>query len=204
MFDLESWINTSINFFHSPTGVLCFISLYAIWVTLLLPGGWATLLSGFIYGPLYGTIFVLIGAVIGAEVSFLLARGLLRVFALKLISNSPKLIAIETAVNKEGLRLVFLSRLSPAFPFSLLNFLYGLSDISLRDFTIGLLGIVPGTILFCNLGALAGEISHLNEILSGNKDPISLLFSLIGILATILCIWLVTKRARDFLNETGL
>ena len=148
---------------ESPAGALLFIPLYAIWVTLLLPGIWASMLAGALYGPWLGSLLVFAGASLGAEAAFLLGRHWLRGWAQQRLSRFPKLLAIEKAVSREGFRLVLLTRLSPAFPFSLLNLAYGLSEVSLRDYNLGLIGIIPGTILFCALGALAGSAGHTHR-----------------------------------------
>jgi hypothetical protein len=111
----------------------------------------------------------------------------------------PKLQAVEQAVSREGLKLVLLTRLSPAFPFSLLNLAYGLSEVSLRDYTIGLIGILPGTILFCGLGALAGDVARFGEVLSGEADAGTWALRITGLLATVAVVWLVGRAARRFL-----
>ena len=151
MFDIATYLNQVIPFLLSPIGAICFVPLYAIWVTLLLPGIWASMLAGLLYGPWLGTVLVFFGAIIGAEVAFLLGRTILREWVRKRLARIPKLQAVEQAVSREGLKLILLTRLSPAFPFSLLNFVYGLSEVNARDYTIGLIGILPGTILFCGL-----------------------------------------------------
>jgi uncharacterized membrane protein YdjX (TVP38/TMEM64 family) len=110
---------------------------------------------------------------------------------------------VEQAVSREGLRLVLLTRLSPAFPFSLLNLAYGLSEVSLRDYTIGLAGIVPGTILFCGLGALAGDVARFQEVLSGQADPLTWAVRLLGLGATLAVVWLVNRVARSALQGEG-
>jgi uncharacterized membrane protein YdjX (TVP38/TMEM64 family) len=108
----------------------------------------------------------------------------------------PKLQAIGEGVSREGLKLVLLTRLSPAFPFSLLNFAYGLSEVSLRDYTVGLVGIIPGTILFCGLGALAGDVARFGEVLSGQADPATWALRIVGLLATVAVVWLVGRAAQ--------
>jgi len=113
----------------------------------------------------------------------------------------PKLLAIEQAVSREGLKLVLLTRLSPAFPFSLLNFAYGLSEVSLRDYSIGLIGILPGTILFCGLGALAGDVARFGEVLSGEADAGTWALRIGGLLATVASVWLVGKAAQRALGN---
>jgi len=99
---------------------------------------------------------------------------------------------------------VLLTRLSPAFPFSLLNLAYGLSEVSLRDYAIGLVGILPGTVLFCGLGALAGDVARFGEVLSGEADAGTWALRLVGILATVASVWLVGRAARQALAAGDL
>ncbi|TVS04900.1 MAG: TVP38/TMEM64 family protein [Cyanobium sp. PLM2.Bin73] len=186
---------------RSPLGAVAFVPLYALWVTLLLPGVWASMLAGALYGPWWGSVVVLVGASLGAEAAFLLGRGWLREWARRRLAAAPKLQAIEQAVSREGLRLVLLTRLSPAFPFSLLNLAYGLSEVSLRDYTIGLVGIVPGTILFCSLGALAGDVARFGEVLSGQADAVTWTLRLVGVAATAATVVLAGRAARRALQD---
>ena len=186
---------------QSPAGAALFIPFYALWVTLLLPGVWASMLAGALYGTLLGSAVVFVGASLGAIVVFLLGRSWLREWARRRLSAAPKILAIEQAVSREGLKLVLLTRLSPAFPFSLLNLAYGLSEVTLRDYCIGLIGILPGTVLFCALGALAGDVARFGTVLSGQADPATWALRLAGIGATIASVWLVNRAARRALSE---
>ena len=177
--------------------------LYALWVTLLLPGVWASMLAGALYGPVLGSAVVFVGAFLGAIVVFLLGRSRLRAWARRRLAGSPKLLAIEQAVSREGLKLVLLTRLSPAFPFSLLNLAYGLSEVSLRDYCLGLIGILPGTVLFCGLGALAGDVARFGEVLSGEADGRTWALRLVGVAATVASIWVAGRAARRALEGSG-
>jgi uncharacterized membrane protein YdjX (TVP38/TMEM64 family) len=189
---------------QSPWGAVAFVPLYALWVTLLLPGVWASMLAGALYGTAWGSLIVFVGACLGAEAAFLLGRHWWRDWARRRLVALPKLLAIEQAVSREGLKLVLLTRLSPAFPFSLLNLAYGLSEVSLRDYTIGLIGILPGTILFCGLGALAGDVARFGEVLSGEADSGTWTLRIAGLLATLGSVWLVGRAARRVLQESEL
>ena len=197
------WLDAALPLLRSPLGAVLFIPLYALWVTLLLPGVWASMLAGALYGTWLGSLVVFVGASVGALVVFLLGRTWLRGWALRRLEAAPKLRAVEQAVSREGLRLVLLTRLSPAFPFSLLNLAYGLSEVSLWDYTIGLIGILPGTILFCGLGALAGDAARFQEVLSGEADPLTWAVRLIGLAATLAVVWLVNRVARSALQAGG-
>ena len=190
--DWQRWLPA----LQSPLGAVAFVPLYALWVTLLLPGVWASMLAGALYGPWWGSLIVFVGACLGAEAAFLLGRTWLRNWARRRLEAVPKLLAIEQAVSREGLKLVLLTRLSPAFPFSLLNFAYGLSEVNLRDYSIGLIGILPGTILFCGLGALAGDVARFGEVLSGEADAGTWALRIGGLLATVASVWLVGKAAQ--------
>ncbi|MCP9792258.1 TVP38/TMEM64 family protein [Vulcanococcus limneticus Candia 3F8] len=185
---------------QSPWGAVAFVPLYALWVTLLLPGVWASMLAGALYGPWWGSVLVFVGACLGAEAAFLLGRHWLREWSRRRLRALPKLLAVEQAVSREGLKLVLLTRLSPAFPFSLLNLAYGLSEVSLRDYSIGLIGILPGTVLFCGLGALAGDVARFGEVLSGEADAGTWALRIGGLLATVASVWLVGRAAQKALQ----
>jgi uncharacterized membrane protein YdjX (TVP38/TMEM64 family) len=200
------WLNPEttaklLDLLRSPEGALVFVPLYALWVTLLLPGVWASMLAGALYGTWWGSLIVFVGACLGAEAAFLLGRTWLRNWARRRLAAVPKLLAIEQAVSREGLKMVLLTRLSPAFPFSLLNFAYGLSEVSLRDYSIGLIGILPGTILFCGLGALAGDVARFGEVLSGEADAGTWALRIVGLLATVFVVWLVGRAAQRALAD---
>ncbi len=198
--NLETLVNNCIPFLSSPFGMLVFALVYVFWVSCLLPGSWLSMLSGFLYGTWLGTSVVFVGAFIGAHLTFYLGRTFLKEWAQKKVSNFPKVQIMEQAVKREGLKVIFLTRLSPLFPFGLLNFTYGLSQVKVRDFTIGMIGILPGTILYCSLGSLALQVSSFRQVLSGRSDISSFIWSLISILSTILVVILVLRSTRE-LNQ---
>ncbi|OUW68501.1 MAG: TVP38/TMEM64 family protein [Synechococcus sp. TMED205] len=201
MSTLQQWLPDLLEVLRSPLGEVAFIPLYALWVTLLLPGVWASMVAGALYGTWIGSGLVFLGACLGAEVVFLLGRSWLREWARRRLQQVPKLQAVEQAVSREGLKLVLLTRLSPAFPFSLLNLAYGLSEVSLRDYSIGLIGIIPGTVLFCGLGALAGDVARFREVLAGEADPLTWALRVAGVLATVGVVVLVSRTARRALQD---
>ena len=201
MSTLQQWLPDLLEVLRSPLGAVAFIPLYALWVTLLLPGVWASMVAGALYGTWIGSGLVFLGACLGAEVVFLLGRSWLREWARRRLQQVPKLQAVEQAVSREGLKLVLLTRLSPAFPFSLLNLAYGLSEVSLRDYSVGLIGIIPGTVLFCGLGALAGDVARFREVLAGEADPLTWALRVAGVLATVGVVVLVSRTARRALHD---
>jgi len=159
------------------------------------------MLGGALYGIWLGSLLVFVGACLGALVVFFLGRLVFRDWARRRLEQLPKLQAVELAVSKEGLKLVLLTRLSPAFPFSLLNLAFGLSEVTLWDYSIGLIGILPGTVLFCGLGALAGDVARFGEVLGGEADAVTWALRVVGVLATLGVVWLVSRAARRALQD---
>ncbi len=199
--DPNPWLEAWLPALRSPAGAAAFVPLYALWVTLLLPGVWASMLAGALYGTVLGSLIVLLGASLGAIGGFLLARHRLRDWTRRRLQSFPTLLAIERAVSREGLKLVLLTRLSPVFPFSLLNLAYGLSEVSFRDYTIGLVAILPGTVLFCALGELAGDVARFGEVLHGDADSGTWALRALGLVATVGSIWVAGRAARRALER---
>ena len=200
--NLESLVNNFIPFLSSPFGILVFALVYVFWVSCLLPGSWLSMLSGFLYGTWLGSSIVFVGAFIGAHLTFYLGRTFLKEWAQKKVSNFPKIQIMEKAVKREGLKVILLTRLSPLFPFGLLNFTYGLSEVKVLDFTLGMIGILPGTILYCSLGSLALKVSSFGDVLSGRSETSSFVWSLISILSTISVVILILRSTRTINQDS--
>ena len=180
---LENIYNLSF-FFNTGIGIFSFVCIYILIVLLILPASWLTLLSGFLYGSYFGSIIVFISASIGASVAFFLSKTFFAKKLKNLFSLYPKLIVIEKLVERGGLKLIILARLSPIFPFSILNYFYGLNNIIFRDFSLGLLGIIPGTYLYCSIGSLAKNIQELKNV----QSPNNLYMTIVGIISTFLVV----------------
>ena len=134
------------------TGMAVFVLAYIVACILLLPGLILTLGAGFAYGVAVGIPLVWVSANLGAAAAFLLGRTLARDRIAARVSGNPKFAAIDRAVGREGLKIVLLTRLSPAFPFNLLNYAYGLTRVTFRDYAVGsLVGMVPGTAMYVYL-----------------------------------------------------
>jgi uncharacterized membrane protein YdjX (TVP38/TMEM64 family) len=172
---------------HHPAGMVLFVLAYAVAELLLLPAAPATVLAGSVYGLALGSALVVVGASLGAMAVFTLARCWLRPQASRWLERSRHLAALRRVVSQEGLRVLLLARLSPVLPFNLLNVAYGLSDIPPLTFALGLIGIVPGTVLYVGLGsAVAGAGAGANVGARGLR--------LIGLLATLACALLLARR----------
>jgi len=194
---LENIYNLSF-FLNTVIGIFSFVCIYILIVLLILPASRLSLLSGFLYGSYLGSIIVLISASIGASVAFFVSKSFFAKKLKNLFSRYPKLSVMEKVVDKGGLKLIFLARLSPIFPFSILNYFYGLNNIKFRDFSLGLLGIIPGTFLYCSIGSLANSLQELKNVQSSNN----LYMTIIGVVSTSLVVYFFAKYSREYFENS--
>ena len=194
---LENIYNLSF-FFNTGIGILSFVCLYILIVLLVLPASWLSLLSGFLYGSYLGSIIVFISASIGASVAFFLSKTFFAKKLKNLFSRYPQLSVMEKVVEKGGLKLIFLARLSPIFPFSILNYFYGFNNIKFRDFSLGLLGIIPGTFLYCSIGSLAKSLQELKNV----QSPNNLYMTIVGVVSTFLVVYFLAKYSREYFENS--
>ncbi|MGL5940910.1 MAG: TVP38/TMEM64 family protein [Waterburya sp.] len=182
---------------------LVFILIYVIATVAFLPGSVLTLGAGVLFGVIQGSIYVFIGATLGETIAFLLGRYLLRGLISKKIASHQKFQAIDQAIGKEGFKIVLLTRLSPIFPFNLLNYGLGVTGVSLKDYVLGSVGIIPGTIMYVYIGSLAGSIATIGSESQPDANPIAQwTIRIIGFIATVAVTLYITKIARKALDES--
>jgi uncharacterized membrane protein YdjX (TVP38/TMEM64 family) len=182
------------------TGRLAFVGLYVLACVLFLPGSILTLGAGAAFGLGWGFGLVSLASTLGATASFLLGRTVARSFVQRKVAADPRFTAIDAAVAREGWKIVGLARLSPVFPFNLLNYGLGLTSVGLRDYVLASwIGMMPGTLLYVYLGSLAGGLA------SGAARQRGLLEWALygaGLLATVLVSALVTRIAQRALKQS--
>ena len=149
-------------------GPLAFIGGYALAAVLLMPCFLLTLTAGALWGVRAGVVYVMIGASLGAVTAFLCARYLVRGLVQVYVDRHPRMAAVDRAVESEGLRLVFLLRLSPVVPYILLNYVLGVSRLRFRDYVGGLVGMLPTIAMYVYAGKVAGDLAAL---FSGDARP---------------------------------
>ncbi|MCC6215999.1 MAG: TVP38/TMEM64 family protein [Polyangiaceae bacterium] len=178
-------------------GMLGFAGAYLAATVFLLPGSVLTLGAGFAYGPALGTLLVSPVSVAGATIAFLIARSAARAWVAARVARDPRFTALDAALGDRGLQLVLLLRLSPAFPFNLLNYALGLTRVRFCDYVVGSwLGMLPGTALFVYLGSVATSAS---ELIAGRRPaagPAEEAFYWGGLAATVLVTILIGRAAR--------
>ena len=132
-------------------GPLVFIAGYAIAAVAFIPGSILTLAAGAIFGLVSGIVYVFIAATLGSCLAFLVARYFAREAIERKLADTPRFAAIDRAVSAQGRKIVFLLRLSPVFPFNLLNYALGLTNVRFVDYAIAAFGMLPGDDSVCLL-----------------------------------------------------
>jgi len=184
-----------------PAGPLIFIAAYAAAVVAFVPGSILTLVAGAIFGLGWGTLYVLVAATLGASLAFLVARYVARGAVEQRLAGNPKLAAIDRAIGAEGRKIVLLLRLSPAFPFNVLNYALGLTRVRFGDYLIASLGMLPGTLLYVYSGKLAGDVASLAGGAAPARGPGYWALLAVGLAATLLVTLLITRTARRALDQ---
>ena len=182
-------------------GPVIFIALYILACVLFIPGAILTLGAGFVFGVVKGTIIVSVASTLGVASAFLVGRHLAREWVAKKIEGNEKFKAVDEAVAREGWKIVGLVRLSPIFPFNLLNYAFGLTRVSLRDyFFASWIGMFPGTVMYVYFGSLAGDLAALGAGRQ-SRTPAEWAMYIVGLLATVAVTVYVTRIARKALEK---
>jgi uncharacterized membrane protein YdjX (TVP38/TMEM64 family) len=199
---LGGWMRGLVEWIQGAgaVGVVVYAASYVAATVLLLPGSILTLGAGFAYGPLAGTLLVSPVSVTAATVAFLLGRTVARGWIAERVSRDPRFAAIDAAIEREGLKIVLLLRLSPILPFSFLNYALGLTRVRLHHYVLGsFVGMLPATFLYVYLGSLVTTAASLGagEATTGTAQQVIYWG---GLAAAVLVTVFITRLARHALK----
>jgi uncharacterized membrane protein YdjX (TVP38/TMEM64 family) len=204
-FNVQELLRTSLNWVESlgSWGVAAFIVIYNIATILFIPGALLTMSGGVLFGLVWGSIYVVIAATLGATGAFFIGRCLCRKAICRMIENHPQFQAIDKVVAQEGFKIVLLTRLSPILPFNLLNYAFGVTQVSVRDYILGSFGIIPGTVMYVYLGSLVSDLAMLgkpNQFTSPETQIMQWVIRGVGLMATVALTIYLARLAKKALN----
>jgi uncharacterized membrane protein YdjX (TVP38/TMEM64 family) len=183
---------------------LAFVLGYILGTVAFVPGSILTLAAGALFGLWKGAVLAFIAATLGAAAAFLVGRHLARDFVHRRLGGDQRFAAIDRAISDHGRKIVFLLRLSPAFPFNLLNYLLGLTTVRFTDYLIASLGMLPGTFLYVYYGKIVGDVARLAGPNPVRGTPAYYALLGIGLAATITVVAVVTRAARRTLRSLNV
>ncbi|NEP91194.1 MAG: TVP38/TMEM64 family protein [Okeania sp. SIO2C2] len=184
---------------------ITFIIIYNLATLILIPGLVLTMGGGVIFGVIWGAIYVFFASTLGATIAFIIGRYVSRDWVCQQLSQHPKFKAIDIAVVKEGFKIVFLTRLCPLFPFNLLNYAFGVMQVSLKDYFLGSLGMIPATVMYVYFGSLMGDIALIGtsqQPMNSTVEVTKWIINIVGLIATVLVTIYVTRLAKKALEES--
>lgn len=172
--------------------------IYVVAALLFVPGWILTVTAGAVYGLTVGTAIVSIASTIAAALAFLIARYLARERVRRQIERSAKLSAVDDAIGEQGWKIVALMRLSPAVPFNLQNYLYGVTGVGFWPYVLASwIAMLPGTFLYVYLGSLGAAATQQDQ----GADVGQWTMRIVGLLATVAVTVYVTRLARRAIQK---
>jgi uncharacterized membrane protein YdjX (TVP38/TMEM64 family) len=178
---------------HFVAAIAIAFVIYVAATALSLPGGLVlSLAMGFVVGRWIGTALVVVAATLGATIVFLAARYLFAETARRRLGALGE--KINAGFTENAFAYLLFLRLVPAFPFFLVNIAPAFTSVSVRTYVLAtLIGIVPGTFVFVNLGQTLGRIDSLDGLVS--RETL-LAFALLGVFSLLPVAWKKFKARR--------
>lgn len=194
--ELTAWIQDL-----GTAGYIIYTLLYLLATLLVIPITPLTIGAGFAFGFSTALPLTLVAATLGSTAAFLLSRWVARERFHAMVRRSRRLSAVESSVTDKGWRIVLLLRFSPVVPSHVINYLCGVTGISLTAYTAAtLFGKVPAVALFSYIGAVTAGTVTAPENFSAYHVPVYAA----GLIATAAACWLIARDARRRLREHGL
>jgi uncharacterized membrane protein YdjX (TVP38/TMEM64 family) len=151
-----------------PAAAVLYGVVYIVAAVLLIPGSALTLGAGFLYGAIWGSALVVPASIAASLLAFAISRRLARAWVARRIDGNRKFEALDRAIARSGFKITLLVRLSPIFPYGMLNYALGVTRVSFRDYAVAsAIGMFPGTVLFVYFGSLVTTVSDLGSSPAG-------------------------------------
>lgn len=200
---VAEWLSVGVAWIeaHRTLAWLVYIGAYTAAAVLVIPGTILTLAAGLVFGIPVGVMLVSVGSLTGASAAFLVGRFLARDWVTQRIESLPSFRALDKATQHKGFIIVLLTRLSPLFPFNLLNYAFGLTAVRFRDYVLASwIGMAPAIVLYVYIGSAAKSLADLtgDGIESGAGGRA--LF-VVGLIATLVLTVLITRVATKTLTR---
>ncbi len=184
-----------------PLGPVVMVLSYVLCCVLSIPGTPLTLGCGFLFGLMEGTLVAAIGSAMGASIAFFVGRTAARGWIRAKVGRKQRFRRLDRAAKHHGFTIVLLTRMSPIFPFNLLNYMYGLTSVRFRDYLgATLIGVFPVSLLYVYVGTL---MKTLADVAAGRMDKEALQpwVMIAGLVLTTTAVVLLAVLAKRMLDK---
>lgn len=181
--------------------IVVFALIYVIDALLLGPAWLFALVAGLAFGLVKGGLLVWASATVAAALAFLVARYFARHRIEKLARKNEKYEAVDRAIRRHGWKVVLLLRISPLLPYTISNYIYGLTAVDFVHYVIAsAVGIIPMVAVYVSIGA-AGREAALAAAGGGQHSTVELVVFAVGVVFTIAAGVLIARAAKRELAE---
>jgi len=179
-----------------PWAPVLFVLIYVVAAVTLAPAFFLTVAGGAVFGVWKGSLLVFVGASLGASAVYALASPLARTRWMRRVTSDERVAAVRSAVAGGGVRVMFLLRLSPLVPYSILNYALALSGVRYADFVVALLGMIPAILLYTYYGKVVGDVAALAAGVSPPHGVEYYLLLGLGLVTVAISTTMITRAAR--------
>ena len=195
---LESFVTRLADL--GPWAPVIFVVVYTGATLALAPAFLLTVAAGAVFGLWRGSALVFVSAALGSSAVYAFASPLARSRLMKWVVRDPRLTAVREAVVDDGVRIMFLLRLSPVVPLVFLNYALALSGVSFRNYLIALVGMVPAIVMYAYYGKVVGDVAVLAA--GGRpRGPAYYVLLFVGLAATVVASTLIARAAKRRIAE---
>ena len=193
------WLAPLIVRLHDlgPWAPVVFILLYIAGALIIAPVFLLTVAAGAIFGVWEGSLLVFIAASLGATAVYAVVSPLGHSRLMRRLTRDPRVSAVREAVVGEGLWIMFLLRLSPLVPYSVLNYALALSGVRFADFVIALVGMIPAIIMYTYYGLIVGDVAALVAGVAPPRGAAYYSMLIVGLVAIVVSTTMIAKAARS-------
>lgn len=156
-FPFRDYLQDAMEFCQrqGPWGGVLFYLLFVACVVFFVPVSPLIMVAGTVYGFGKGYLLVSAAALTAVVVSYALGKRLWLKRVEKLRHRNPRYEAVFAAITKHGGFLVFLIRLNPFLPFSLINYLFTIPKLDYRRYLLSsFLGMSPDILFYLYVGRM--------------------------------------------------
>jgi uncharacterized membrane protein YdjX (TVP38/TMEM64 family) len=186
--DITTWVNSL-----GAWAPVAFVAGYVVATVCLMPAFLLTIAGGAVFGLVKGTVLVFIGATAGGAIAFTLGRTVLRQWVSAQIARNATLQVVDRVIGQQGFKLMFLLRLSGIAPFVLTNYAMGVTSVTLGQFLVAMLGMIPTFATFAAVGQAGAQTPGAGSV------PAWTLW--MGVSAAIVLAVMVTRIVQAALRE---
>lgn len=195
---ISPWLPQFATWVHTM-GVwapVVYVLAYIVVVILMMPAFLLIMAGGAVFGVVKGTVLALTGAIVGGTSAFIIGRYFARDLVARRVARNATLSALDRVIGEDGLKLVFLLRLSPAVPFVLSNYALGVTRVRASHFVLGTFGLIPIVATYAAYGSASGAGPRVD-----GSAAVSPLMLTLGVVVTVVLGLLLARIAQKALKE---